>query len=197
MSYFLTSFPNLLNHHVFAATTLDNNNAPIQDAFDQVATPFDFGAGHIQPNFAMDPGLVYDLDTSDYLNLFCATNYDKGLIKMFNNGTSYTCPKSYRMEDFNYPSITVANIGAEPKTVSRRVTNVGPPGTYFVETHVPKELTISVQPKSLTFTNTGETKSFQVILGVKGAPQRGEYLFGELRWSYGKYKVRSPIVVQH
>ncbi|KAK7320538.1 hypothetical protein VNO77_30097 [Canavalia gladiata] len=39
------------------ATTLDNTNQPIKNASDNVATPYDYGAGHIQPNLAIDPGL--------------------------------------------------------------------------------------------------------------------------------------------
>ena len=116
---------------------MDNSNQPIRDAFDQVATPFDYGAGHIQPNLAMDPGLVYDLHTVDYLNLFCASGYDQGLIRMFNNGKPYTCPMSYNMTEFNYPSITLPNLGANPVTFTRTVKNVGPPSTYFVGTQAP------------------------------------------------------------
>ncbi|MCI15812.1 subtilisin-like protease-like, partial [Trifolium medium] len=47
------------------ATTLDNTNQPIQNAFNNISTPFEYGSGHIQPNLAMDPGLVYDLTTTD------------------------------------------------------------------------------------------------------------------------------------
>ncbi|KAE8654871.1 Subtilisin-like protease SBT5.3 [Hibiscus syriacus] len=49
------------------ATTLDNLNEPILNASNIEAGPFSYGAGHVQPNLAMDPGLVYDLATTDYL----------------------------------------------------------------------------------------------------------------------------------
>ena len=35
------------------------------------ADPFDFGAGHVAPNSAADPGLVYDLTTNDYYAFLC------------------------------------------------------------------------------------------------------------------------------
>lgn len=35
------------------------------------ADPFDFGAGHIVPNLAVKPGLVYDAGTSDYDAFLC------------------------------------------------------------------------------------------------------------------------------
>lgn len=39
------------------------------------ATPFDFGAEHVDPVLALRPGLVYDLTVDDYLSFLCALNY--------------------------------------------------------------------------------------------------------------------------
>lgn len=36
------------------------------------ATPFAYDAGHVHPNLAADPGLVYELTVNDYLNFLCA-----------------------------------------------------------------------------------------------------------------------------
>ena len=38
-----------------------------------LADPFDFGAGHIVPNKAIDPGLAYDAGLFDYLAGTCGT----------------------------------------------------------------------------------------------------------------------------
>ncbi|KAL2583036.1 hypothetical protein AAZV13_14G044400 [Glycine max] len=175
------------------ATTLDNTNQPIRNAFHKVATPFEYGAGHIQPNLAIDPGLVYDLRTTDYLNFLCASGYNQALLNLFAKlKFPYTCPKSYRIEDFNYPSITVRHPGSKTISVTRTVTNVGPPSTYVVNTHGPKGIKVLVQPSSLTFKRTGEKKKFQVILQPIGA-RRG--LFGNLSWTDGKHRVTSPITI--
>ncbi|MDJ0909255.1 MAG: S8 family serine peptidase, partial [Woeseiaceae bacterium] len=40
------------------------------------ANPFDFGAGHIVPNAAIDPGLVYDAGADDYDAFACGLNLD-------------------------------------------------------------------------------------------------------------------------
>eukprot|EP00256_Glycine_max_P023385 XP_003545195.2 subtilisin-like protease Glyma18g48580 [Glycine max] len=177
------------------ATTLDNTNQPIRNAFDEVATPFEYGAGHIQPNLAIDPGLVYDLRTSDYLNFLCASGYNQALLNLFAKlKFPYTCPKSYRIEDFNYPSITVRHSGSKTISVTRTVTNVGPPSTYVVNTHGPKGIKVLVQPCSLTFKRTGEKKKFQVILQPIGA-RHGLPLFGNLSWTDGRHRVTSPVVV--
>ncbi|KAK1389403.1 Subtilisin-like protease preproenzyme [Heracleum sosnowskyi] len=58
------------------ADFLDNKNNPILDgALDHPATPLAFGAGHINPNKALNPGLIYDVNAADYINLLCALNY--------------------------------------------------------------------------------------------------------------------------
>ncbi|CAI8583085.1 unnamed protein product [Vicia faba] len=176
------------------ATTLDNTNQPIRDAFDKISTPFEYGSGHIQPNLAMDPGLVYDLNTTDYLNFICTSTHNQNLLKFFNK-TSFTCPEYYNIEDLNYPSITVYNRGLNTINITRTVTNVGPPSTYVAQVQHPEEVKVNVQPSPLTFTEIGEKKTFQVILEVTGVPPSGFPVFGNLRWTNGNHIVSSPIVI--
>ncbi|RDY01852.1 Subtilisin-like protease, partial [Mucuna pruriens] len=177
------------------ATTLDNNNQAIRDAFDQIATPLDYGSGHIQPNLAMDPGLVYDMRTRDYLNFICAHENNQFLLKYFNHN-SYNCPKSYNIENLNYPSITVANRGMNPINVSRTVTNVGTPtSTYVVRANVLEGFKVLVHPSSLTFNTIGEKKRFRVILHATSVPSHGFPVFGNLSWTDGNHTVTSPIIV--
>ncbi|RZC48453.1 hypothetical protein C5167_016885 [Papaver somniferum] len=53
------------------ADTLDNSNSFIKDIGDnyQPASPLAMGSGHVNPNKAMDPGLIYDTNAEDYVNL--------------------------------------------------------------------------------------------------------------------------------
>lgn len=84
--------------------------------------------------------------------------------------------------------------GSKTISVTRTVTNVGPPSTYVVNTHGPKGIKVLVQPSSLTFKRTGEKKKFQVILQPIGA-RHGLPLFGNLSWTDGRHRVTSPVVV--
>lgn len=169
---------------------------PIQDSSHVKATPFAYGAGHVQPNRAMDPGLVYDLSVDDYLNLLCARGYNESVIKLFSN-TPYKCPKSFSLSHFNYPAIAVPNLGGDTSTITREVKNVGSPGTYKARVKAPAGVVVLVKPKSLKFKRAGEVKKFKIVLKpkVKGEPK--DYVFGEVTWSDGKHHVRSPLAVKH
>ncbi|XP_050371390.1 subtilisin-like protease SBT5.4 [Argentina anserina] len=179
------------------ATTHDNSNEMMFDSSYLKATPFDYGAGHIQPNNATDPGLIYNLTTIDYLNFLCARGYNATMIKLF-SGSPFRCPKSFRLGDFNYPAITVPNLGEQLVTVARReVTNVGLPGTYEVWAKAPPGVEVSITPKSMKFESVGEVKKFEVIFKPKVQGEPRGYAFGELLWSDGKHNVKSPLAVKH
>nr|ABN05911.1 Peptidase S8 and S53, subtilisin, kexin, sedolisin [Medicago truncatula] len=179
------------------ATIRDNTNKLIRDAIDKtLANPFAYGSGHIQPNTAMDPGLVYDLSVVDYLNFLCAAGYSQRLIStLLNPNMTFTCSGIHSINDLNYPSITLPNLGLNAVNVTRIVTNVGPPSTYFAKVQLPG-YNIVVVPDSLTFKKNGEKKKFQVIVQARSVTPRGRYQFGELQWTNGKHIVRSPVTVQ-
>ncbi|KAJ1443652.1 Peptidase S8/S53 domain [Sesbania bispinosa] len=178
------------------ASTRDNTNKPIRDAFDKtLATPFAYGSGHVQPNSAIDPGLVYDISVMDYLNFLCASGYDQQLISALNFNKTFICLGSHSVTDLNYPSITLPNLGLNSVSITRTVTNVGPPSTYFANVQLPG-YNIVVVPSSLNFKKIGEKKTFQVIIQARSVTKRGNYHFGELLWTNGKHKVRSPITVR-
>ncbi|GAY55138.1 hypothetical protein CUMW_162110, partial [Citrus unshiu] len=151
------------------ATTQDNKKQHILDASFTEATPFSYAAGHVQPNLAMDPGLVYYLTVNDYLNFLCALGYNKNVISLFSTNCTYTCPmNAIILVNFNYPSITVT------------VKNVGSPGTYQARVKTPQGVSVTIAPKSLKFINVGEEKSFKVNIKAKNASVTKDYVFGEL-----------------
>ena len=160
------------------------------------ATPFDYGSGHIQPNRAMDPGLVYDLTINDYLNYLCARGYNETMLKLFSN-KPYKCPKSFTLANFNYPSIVVTNLRSKQVIVTRRVKNVGSPSTYKASVKAPAGVSVYVNPTRLQFSRTSEEKKFEIVFKPKVAGKPKDYAFGQLKWSDGKHYVRSPIAVKY
>ncbi|KAK1296488.1 Subtilisin-like protease [Acorus calamus] len=116
-----------------SARMRDNMREPMKNASLAKATPFSYGAGHVRPNRAMDPGLVYDATTEDYLAFLCDNGYNSSQMASFAGSKHYACPKrrSSRLLSMNYPSITVPRLAKGHARVVRRVVkNVGGPGTY-------------------------------------------------------------------
>ncbi|KAM0001095.1 putative tripeptidyl-peptidase II [Helianthus debilis subsp. tardiflorus] len=161
------------------------------------ATPFDLGAGHVDPVSALNPGLVYNASTEDYLSFLCALNYSSTDIRTFYDKT-FECVKGkkYRAEDLNYPSFAVplsTGLGQTVVKYTRTLTNVGTPTTYKVsassKTHAVK---IKVEPEELTFIKKNEKKMYTVTFNATSMPA-GTTSYGRLAWSGGKYLVSSPI----
>ncbi|XP_038904154.1 subtilisin-like protease SBT5.4 [Benincasa hispida] len=180
------------------AGTKANDLNPILSTKQEKANAFAYGAGHVRPNKAANPGLVYDLSTKDYLNYLCALGYNKTQIKQFSNDTSFVCSKSFKTTDLNYPSISIPDLKSEAVVkIKRRLKNVGSPGTYVVQVNAPPGVSVFVEPTSLKFTGIDEEKSFRVVL-KSSVPNdfRQMYVFGRIEWSDGNHRVKSPIVVR-
>ncbi|XP_017430955.1 subtilisin-like protease SBT5.4 [Vigna angularis] len=181
---------------ITSATTKDNSRRVIRTSSLEESTPYDLGAGHIRPNRAAYPGLIYDLNTTDYLNYLCGRGYDSSQIMLF-YGKPFTCPKSFSLADFNYPTITIPRIEyGQSVKVSRTVTNVGSPSVYRVRIEAPPNVAVSVDPAELKFKEKGEKKEFRVSLTLKSKTENTtDFVYGSLTWTNHKNRVRSPIVV--
>ncbi|KAH0899283.1 hypothetical protein HID58_048851 [Brassica napus] len=175
------------------ARTRDNRVSPMLNGSYVKANSFNYGSGHIRPNRAGDPGLVYDLTLNDYLDFLCAVGYNQTMITLFSESPSYKCPKEASVVDLNYPSITVPNLTGSSVTVTRKLKNVGSVGTYAANVREPHGVSVNVEPSVLKFDRVGQVKSFKMTLKPKWVAK--DYAFGGLTWSDGKHYVRSPIVV--
>ncbi|KAK6239934.1 hypothetical protein QUC31_005403 [Theobroma cacao] len=180
------------------AYVTDNKGSPILDvAFSSSATPFALGSGHVDPERASDPGLIYDISPKDYIYYLCSLKYNASQISLFVD--NFTCPKHAIMQpgDLNYPSFAVnfKSSAAENVTYKRTVTNVGTPkSTYKVLVEEPKGVSVIVKPEILTFKMLGEKLSYKVtFIGLKRTKPVAASSFGSLVWVSGKYRVRSPI----
>ncbi|XP_040381175.1 subtilisin-like protease SBT5.3 [Oryza brachyantha] len=180
-----------------SATELDSELKPILNSSRLPATPFSYGAGHVFPHRALDPGLVYDATATDYLDFLCGIGYNASSLELFNEAP-YRCPDDpLDPVDLNYPSITVYDL-AEPTAVRRRVRNVGPAPVTYTATVVkePEGVQVTVTPPTLTFASTGEVRQFWVKLAVRDPAPAADYAFGAIVWSDGSHLVRSPLVVK-
>ncbi|CAI0395117.1 unnamed protein product [Linum tenue] len=189
-----------------SAYDLDNTANPIADlgsSSSVSATAFAFGSGHVDPERASDPGLVYDVSTEDYLNYLCSLDYNATQMSAVLSGKSFECPEGsdFRPGDLNYPSFAVnfkRGGGGRNETVRfrRTVTNVGTDVcSYRVKVEEPVGVSVVVEPEVLEFGRLGEKLGYSV--GFVAAAGGGDSVpaFGSVVWSAGKYSVRSPIAV--
>lgn len=158
------------------------------------ADPFDFGAGHVDPNGAVDPGLVYDADLFDYLAVSCGTVTP--LISAADCDFLASVGFSLDPADLNLPSIGIGELPGT-KTIKRTVTNVGErrgASVYHVEVDAPEGFKVEVSPQQLLVGHK-KTASYEVTITNQTAPP-GEWRFGSLTWRDGEgHEVRSPIAV--
>ncbi|GLT42915.1 hypothetical protein SLA2020_168920 [Shorea laevis] len=186
------------------ANIIDNKNLSMNDeATGKPSTPYDFGAGHLNLDQTMDPGLIYDITNNDYVNFLCAIGYRPKVIQVITRSPANCPAKKPLPENLNYPSIaalfSTSSKGPKSKTFIRTVTNVGEPNSvYQPKIESPKGVAVTVKPTQLAFTEAVKKQSFVVtvtadtshlVLGDSGA------VFGSLSWTDGKHVVRSPIVV--
>ncbi|VFQ84023.1 unnamed protein product [Cuscuta campestris] len=144
------------------AYTRDREGAPIADSVAEnstSATPFVFGLGHVDPEKAADPGLIYDISARDYLNHLCGLNYSSAQIALVSR-EKFTWPGKGSMVndlqpgDLNYPSFAVIFNGSvkSNRTLKRTVTNVGiSRSIYTVHVTGPEGVSVIVEPKVLKF----------------------------------------------
>ncbi|KAK9757806.1 hypothetical protein RND81_01G187200 [Saponaria officinalis] len=121
------------------------------------------------PEGANNPGLVYDASVDDYIQLLCALDYAEELVDVITRGSSTVACANYAGKgpgDFNYLSFSVVfDSGNLYKLYTRMLTNVADlrdVGTYNarVINPNPDEVTITVTPQQLTFSEVNQKQSF-------------------------------------
>ncbi|XP_062175918.1 subtilisin-like protease SBT3.9 [Alnus glutinosa] len=159
------------------------------------ADPFDFGGGHVEPNKAMAPGLIYDMGFSDYINFICSMGYNNSAISSMIRSHA-RCRKSAKfLANLNLPSITIPEL-KESLTVSRTVTNVGPVNSFYTAfVQAPAGTKVIVEPPNLLFNSTIRKLKFKVTFQSQLRVQ-GRYSFGNLFWEDGVHVVRIPLIVR-
>ncbi|OAY79852.1 subtilisin-like protease SBT1.5 [Ananas comosus] len=191
------------------AYALDNSNSTMLDeSAARPAGPFDFGAGHVDPLRAMDPGLVYDAAPADYVHFLCNLNYTRQNIRAITRRPA-DCAGARRAghaANLNYPSFAANFVAAAgDRSMSthfiRTATNVGAgPAVYRAAIRAPEGSTVTVEPRELAFRRPGQKLSF--VLRVRAAapaknmePGSSTVRSGALTWRDGRHSVNSPIVI--
>jgi len=143
------------------------------------------GAGHVVPNKAVDPGLVFNSGLTDWLGFLCGTQLDPSYCT--SRGIAIVAPS-----DFNGASI---QIGALPgsRTVTRTVTNVGAKGTYSFA-FSGAGISASVSPATFTL-NPGQSQTLSITV-TRTTAALNAFTGGQLTWSDGAHSVRIPVVAR-
>ena len=167
------------------------------------ADPFDFGAGHVDPEGRVstkgslfNPGLVYSATAVDYVAFLCDTSAAELVPLLVGATCDVLADAGFQTlaTNLNYPSIAASEV-AGTKTVVRTVTNVSNESeSYRVRVDEPPGYDVTVTPDRITLA-AGESVSFEVTFVNVDAPI-GEWRFGSLSWQSGRNRVRSPIAVQ-
>lgn len=164
-------------------------SAMMTSAYDLVsgADPFAQGAGHVQPNSMIDPGLVYDNGFWDWYGFLCGTGQLADPVY---------CPLvGIDPSDLNLASIAIGGL-AGSQSITRTVTNVGEDTeTYDFAFTGLTGVDVVADPSSFTL-NPGESQTFTVTFTVTSAALN-TYATGFIFWNGDQgHVVRSPVAVK-
>lgn len=176
-------------------TGTDGDDIIAEGATRKPADAFDIGGGHVNPNRAAKPGLIYNMSMDSYIQFLCSMGYSSPAITNLTKSKISCMKNSNSGLDLNLPSISIPNLN-KTVTVSRTVTNVGPINSvYKALVQPPHGVKMVVKPQTLSFNLTSPVLSFKVTFSSK-LKVHGDYSFGSLTWTDGEHFVRSPIVVR-
>ncbi|KAL5098924.1 hypothetical protein RYX36_003251 [Vicia faba] len=180
------------------ANKVNLHGKPILDQRLLPADVFATGAGHVNPLKANDPGLVYDIETNDYIPYLCGLNYtDKQVGLILQQEVKCSEVKSIPQAQLNYPSFSI-RLGSASQFYTRTLTNVGPVNTtYNVVIDVPLAVGVSVSPSQITFNEVKQKVTYFVGFIREDKENRGDNMIvqGSIKWVSGKYSVSIPISV--
>ncbi|KAH9720978.1 hypothetical protein KPL70_006249 [Citrus sinensis] len=171
----------------------DYSDSPILEHVLVHATPFDFGAGFINPARAIDPGLIFNAHFQEYVQFLCAVpGVDDDYVRRV---TGYGCPTENQgwCSDLNTPSITVSNLVGSRKVI-RRVRNVSSANeTYTVTVKEPSGVKVSVSPQVFKIRGLA-SRELKIVL--KATNSTRAYSFGAMvLQGNNNHIIRIPIAV--
>jgi subtilisin family serine protease len=185
------------------AYNMDSAGGVIGDmATGEASTPFARGAGHVDPNRAVDPGLVYDAGAEDYISFLCALGYTDDEMAIFTrDGPAANCSAhaGSTVGDHNYPAFAAVFSSKKHKAVRQRrvVRNIGSDteATYSATITSPAGVRVTVKPRKLRFSVAQETKEYEITFTRAAGSIKEAYTFGSIVGSDGEHNVTSPIAI--
>ena len=147
-----------------------------------------YGAGHLAPNPAAVPSLVYDAGAADYGRFLCGV----GLAPPAGIGSCQTLGL-VKPWNLNLSSLTAAGVVVS-RTITRTVTNVGASTATFVSQSNLPGWNVVVTPASLSLA-PGASGDFTTKITRTSAPLAA-WTFGSLGWSDGVRTISSPLSAQ-
>ncbi|XP_040243374.1 subtilisin-like protease SBT3.18 isoform X6 [Aegilops tauschii subsp. strangulata] len=178
----------------------DTSDAMLAGGTQKAADAFDTGAGHVDPLPALDPGLVYDADARDHVRFLCGLGYTEAQVRQMvlpSPALDTSCAGGAIGDaDLNYPAIVLPELRVVV-TVKRTVTNVGlqRETVYHATVISPQGTHVEVWPPALAFSPRCARAEYYVTV-TPAKLSRGRYDFGEIVWSDGYHRVRTPLVVR-
>ncbi|KAJ8526852.1 hypothetical protein K7X08_029329 [Anisodus acutangulus] len=143
-------------------TTSDQFNLEGQPILDQRDQPTDiFGAGHVNPSKANDPGLIYDIQPQNYIQYLCGLGYTNKKIGLVVQQTiKCSLQSSIPEAKLNYPSFSII-LGLQTQNYTRTVTNVSDASSpYVVNITQMQGVLIVVKPTILVFTKVNQHATY-------------------------------------
>jgi subtilisin family serine protease len=180
------------------ANRLDNRRDDITDNArgGGRASPLAAGAGIVNPPLAMDPGLVYDAGTKDYLQFFCSLNYTaKQMRRFLPEATKCRRTLAGGAANLNYPTLVAVFDGRTcVRTLTRTVTKVSEqPESYNVTFAAPEGIIMSVTPMTLVFKGQNEKQSYRVEFRSESEKQAGAWEFGHITLVSADHDVNATV----
>ncbi|KAJ4834709.1 hypothetical protein Tsubulata_007664 [Turnera subulata] len=179
------------------AYVVDNTHSPLRDAAGgELSTPWAHGSGHVDPQKALSPGLIYDISTEEYVAFLCSLGYTVEHVQTIAKRPNITCAKKFNDPgQLNYPSFSVVFANKRVVRYTRQVTNVGAAGSvYEVAISAPPTVAVTVKPTKLAFKNVGDKLRYTVtFVAKKGANLSARNEFGSIVWRNADHQVRSPV----
>jgi hypothetical protein len=167
-------------------TTAYDTFADAQTGLARGKLPWGQGAGHVDPSKAVDPGLVYDAGTLDYIRYMCGI---PGTLSA-SFCSQYGSIQPYNL---NMASLTASTVLGK-LTLTRTVTNVSDQQSTYNATATLPGFTVAVSPSQLTLA-PGAKATFTVTLTNVNSPVNA-WAYGNLTWTDGSHVVRSPLTAR-